>query len=106
MAAEDRATQAAALIDAANRLKAGGGSVVAHGDAIDGTPSTTAAATPPARDNVGSSAASDKHATCLRLNNELANDQARQRAPNSGPAMAQLRQQVRDVDDRLRAAGC
>jgi hypothetical protein len=107
-AAEDRAAQAAALIDAAARLQAGTNPAGLHADTTNGATSTTVAMSPPSQQqaNPVSNDASAKLANCQRLNQSLANVQARERAGTSANQVEQMRQQERDARTQLRDAGC
>jgi hypothetical protein len=105
-AAEDRAAQAAALIDAAARLQAGANPAGLHADTTSGATSTTGAVSPPGQTQAVASDSGGKQATCQRLTNALADVRAKERAGTSAARVEQVRQQERDANDRLRAAGC
>ena len=98
MADQERNAQAAALIGAANKSKAG-----APGD---GTAAPPAVAAPPARDNAAANAAAAKAASCLQLKTQLDDIRARQRAGGDVSSMDALRQQYSDTSGKIRATGC
>jgi hypothetical protein len=109
MAEQERAAQIAALLEAANGRKGGSTSPGSRIDAIaneSSATSTPAAATPPGADNAGKDDATSKQATCQRLTRQLEDVRSRQRTGNNASGMEQLRQQYRDINDLLRAAGC
>lgn len=106
MAEEQRAAQAASLVEAANRLRGGSGTAGARIESTGDTTAPTAAAMPTARDNVAANEAANKKARCEGLTSQINDILARQRARNGAAATEQLRQQYRDATDRLRAAGC
>ena len=106
LAQEARAAQAAALVDAANRLKGGGASTSARAEPAANVPAPTGAAAPIARDNAAATEAANRKARCQGLVDQLNDVSARQRARNSAGVAEQLRQQYRDASDRLRNAGC
>ena len=105
-AAEDRAAQAAALIDAAARLQAGANPAGLHADTTAGATPTTVAVSPPQQTSPVSNDASTRLANCQRLNQSLADVLARERAGTSATQVEQVRQQERDARTRLRDAGC
>ena len=105
---QERAAQAAALIDAANRLKAGHGSMESRFDAQGN--GGAAAAPNAAPQSTGADAASNeaanKKATCQSLTRQLDDVRARQRAGSTLQGMEALRQQYRDIGDKIHATGC
>lgn len=109
MAEQERATRAAALIEAANVLQGGKPATTARGDTGHAQGSSTAganASNAALSDTVRSSNAAGKQLECQRLTEQLNDVRARQRSGASAGGMEMLRQQYQDTTQRLRTAGC
>lgn len=91
---------------AAELAAAGIGVPAIRSDAIEATAPQPAPAPAAPVDNNANNAANRKKAMCKSLNDERDTILARQRNPNHQSAAEALRQQYRDVNDRLREAGC
>ena len=105
---QERAAQAAALIDAANRLKAGHGSVESRFDTQGNGGAAAAPNTAPLSTgaDAASTEAANKKATCQGLTRQLDDVRARERAGSTLQGMEAMRQQYRDIGDKIHAAGC
>ena len=99
MAEQDRNAQAAALVGAANKAKAGNGAASAP---AGGAAATPAVAAQPAPDN----AAAAKAASCKALKSQLDVIRSQQRTGGSVAALDALRQQYSDTTGKIRATGC
>ena len=102
---QERAAQAAALVDAASKLKAGSASAAARPAAS--ASQGGAAPQQPATDKTAANDAADRLRTCQQLINQRNDISNRQRAAgNSASSMASLQQQYLEAGERMRAAGC